>query len=114
MARWHAEHYSFFLNRLNLLQLKQLLQLHKIQLAKGGKLLLREKGIVIIIRAMKVPYLKIILALLDHSCTDSCCSKFFLATFRGTPLRGVVRSAIFCKVFKQKVSKLQMFPQLKE
>ena len=34
---------------------KQLLQLHKLQLATGGKLLLGEKGIVIIIRALKVP-----------------------------------------------------------
>ena len=34
---------------------KQLLQLHKLQLSTGGKLLLGEKGIVIIIRALKGP-----------------------------------------------------------
>ena len=34
---------------------KQLLQLHKLQLATGGKPLLGEKGIVIIIRALKGP-----------------------------------------------------------
>ena len=45
---------------------------------------------------------KIILALLVHNCTDSCCDKFLLATFWRTPLRGVVWSAIVHKVFRAK------------
>ena len=51
---------------------KQLLQLHKLQLATGGKLLLGEKGI-IIIRALKGPVPQDYLSIVGpYSCTDSC------------------------------------------
>ena len=59
-------------------------------------LLLQTKGIVII----RPQYLRIILVLLVHKTTDSCWGRFFLANLGGTPLRGVVRSAMMFKDLK--------------